>query len=226
MMKMKRIALMAMMMMAVLSASAQYDAGTWSLGLRGGFSASQQTNLGSIPNYPTATTDSKWQGGGYWGLDLDFQAAKCLAIGLGLHRSWEGGAWKDFTVDNVDYEEANVDMTYLKLPLTANFYVVKGLALKAGVQVGLLTSAEISVKSVSRLEGRKLTTKESLNIKDDCNKIDISIPVGIYYETKGHFIFGAHYDIGLTKVNKNNDLFDKDIKNGVFAIDFGFKFSL
>jgi opacity protein-like surface antigen len=78
----------------------------------------------------------------------------------------------------------------------------------------------------SSFEGRDLTTKTTLDIEKDCNKIDLSIPVGISYEFRSHFVIDARYNIGLTKVNKESVSGVKDYKNNVVSLTVGYKFAL
>ncbi len=54
-------------------------------------------------------------------------------------------------------------LDYLNIPITANFYVLQGLALKTGVQLGFLLSAKA----------------ESLDVKDAYESVNFSIPIGL-----------------------------------------------
>lgn len=42
---------------------------------------------------------------------------------------------------------------------------------------------------------------EDVDYKDACKKMNISIPIGVSYEFSD-FVIDAHYNLGLTKVNK------------------------
>ena len=88
---------------------------------------------------------------------------------------------------------------YLNIPLTVNYYVVNGLALKAGVQPGFLIAKDKN---------------------DDAKKFDLSIPVGASYEYQ-NFVFDARYNIGVTKVADHGDGY-----NNVIQITVGYKFKL
>jgi hypothetical protein len=80
----------------------------------------------------------------------------------------------------------------------ANFYVVEGLALKAGVQPGFVVSDDTEI----------------------AESFDFSVPVGISYEY-ANFQLDARYNIGCTKVFKGTDE-----KNCVFQVTLGYKFDL
>ena len=79
---MKKIMLMATMMVATLTASAQYDAGTWSLNVRYGFTGATMINTpdmdlslalgpGSTINLPGGDLEASATGGHVVGLELE-----------------------------------------------------------------------------------------------------------------------------------------------------------
>ena len=96
---------------------------------------------------------------------------------------------------------------YLNIPILANYYVIPGLAIKAGVQPGFLLSAK---------------DEDGDDEKDGMNSFDLSIPIGASYEYK-NFVFDARYNFGLTKINKHGS---NSHKNSVFMITVGYKFAL
>ena len=53
-----------------------------------------------------------------------------------------------------------------------------------------------------------------------------SIPIGVSYEFPNHIVVDARYNWGLTKINKEKDFGDKNMKNSVFLITCGYKFKL
>ena len=110
--------------------------------------------------------------------------------------------------DDFDGPSGNkMNLGYLNIPIMAQYYVAPGLALKAGVQPGVLVSA-----------------KCGNNIKKYCNKFDVAIPVGASYEI-ANFVIDARYNIGLTKINKKT-YSDLKSNNSVFQFTVGYKFKL
>ena len=95
----------------------------------------------------------------------------------------------------------------LNIPILANFYVYKGLALKTGLQPGFILSANYK-------QGDTTT-------KQDAQTLDIGIPFGISYEFSD-FVVDARYNLGLSKTNKGNG----SVRNSVFQITFGYKIPL
>ena len=62
--------------------------------------------------------------------------------------------------------------------------------------------------------------------KDEFNKFDIAIPIGLSYEFKFPLVIDLRYNIGLTKVNKNDTPDGKDYQNMQAALTLGYKFKL
>ena len=117
-------------------------------------------------------------------------------------------------------------LDYYRFPILANFYVAKGLALKTGVQLGYMLNADFEVKTDETIINHDATLTTTIDMKDDCKRFDVGIPIGISYETKGHFVFDARFVYGLTKVNDKSVEGEKDWKNASFIISFGYKCDL
>jgi hypothetical protein len=112
-----------------------------------------------------------------------------------------------------DKVDKNMNLDYLNIPVLANVYVAPGLAIKAGPQLGILMNAKI----------------DGVNMKDFCNTIDFSIPVGLSYEISD-FIIDARYNIGITKINKDVTSSgwesDGSARNSVIMLTVGYKIPL
>lgn len=222
---MKKIVMMCALLVTSLSASAQYDPGTWSMQVKFGFGASHLTNMEKIP-LSDSNADAQFKGASMIGVDFLYQATNWFGIQSGIDFWWQGSGWEDFVEDNVKYEDNKFELNYVAVPVLANFYVAKGLALKSGVQLGYMVNADVEMTAKAKVDGYKVTNITSIDVEDDCKKFDVSIPVGISYETSSDWIFGAQYNIGLTKVNKESYEGEKDCKNGVFMFTVGWKFKL
>ncbi len=232
---MKKILFAATMLVASLSASAQYEPGTFSIQPKFGFGASTISNMEDI-EVPILShyyeVDKTANAGFQIGAEFEYQAKKWLGIAAGLNYTRQGMGWENnkVKIDGIKYENYNnsIDLGYINLPIVANFYVVKGLALKTGLQFGFLTDAHrrSDVHASQKADHTKIDniTQVSENIYEDCNKFDLAIPVGISYEFKHHFTIDARYNIGLLKVNKDFD--DETHRNGSFQMSFGWKLGL
>lgn len=223
--KMKKIVMICALLVTSLSASAQFDPGTWSMQVKVGFGASQLTNMEKIPLSNT-NVDTEFKGAAMIGVDFQYQIANWFGLQFGINHWWQGSGWENFVEDNVKYEDNQIALEYVAVPVLANFYVAKGLALKTGVQLGYLVDSDVEMTAKSKVGDYKVTNTTSINVEKDCKDFDVSIPVGISYETSSDWIFGLQYNIGVTKVNKDSFEGVKDSKNGVLMFTMGWKFKL
>lgn len=105
--------------------------------------------------------------------------------------------------------DVTVKLDYLNIPLTANFYVAPGLALKTGAQFGFLINAKA----------------DDVDVKDNIEKLNVSIPVGVSYEFSS-FVIDARYNIAVTKCNKYDGGTGDKQRSDLVQITLGYKFSL
>ena len=192
--------MMLFMATVALTASAQNtlrDNGTFTLQPKVGIGIGMLS--GEWKTY--AGFDNKSRVGLVAGVEGEYYATEWLGLALGVNYAQQG--WK-FKGDNLD-ETTKLD--YLNVPLTGNFYVAKGLALKTGFQFGFLMSAKV----------------EGDNVKDACEKLNLSIPLGISYEYSD-FVLDLRYNLGLNKTNKADN--GNKARSDLFQITLGYKFAL
>ena len=195
---MKKLMMIAVMAIFAMTASAQNtnrEVGAFTLqpkvGLTiGSFSGEYVTVGGKV--------DTKKRVGFTAGLEGEIYATNWLGIALGLNYAQQG--WK--------FGDVKCEYDYLNVPLVADFYVARGLALKTGVQLGFLMNAKW----------------DDLNVKDDCNKTNFSIPIGISYEFS-NVVLDLRYNVALSKVNKNATDNYK-YRSDLVQITIGYKFEL
>ena len=192
---MKRFILVAAIMMASIAVFAQHEPGSLTIQPRIGFSAADFNN----------TQDTKARVGMVAGAEFEYTVSNHLGLALGVNYSQQGAEQDKFDV--------TYDLDYLTVPIVANVYIVKGLALKAGVQPGFNINAKIKSDGVERAD-----------FKDAVKKFDISIPVGISYEFR-NFVVDARYNLGVTKIF-DMDKVDLNSKNLAFQLAVGYKFNL
>lgn len=102
-------------------------------------------------------------------------------------------------------------LDYINVPILANVYLYKGLAVKLGIQPAFKVNS--SVKST--VHGKS----ESVDL-NNVKGFDFSIPVGLSYEFS-NVVFDARYNFGCTKT------FEKaDSRHSVFQFTVGYKFAL
>ena len=192
--------IMTIVLLAVMAlASAQNEPGTMTIQPKGGFGFATLTNV----------SEAEMTGVGMFGGELEYALKEKLSIGAGINFDMLG-----FGIDDANgIKDWHTSLNYLAVPVVANYYIYKGLAVKAGLQPALLLSANETYK----VNGDKHDTK----VTSSFNKFDLSIPIGFSFEFS-HVVIDARYLFGLTKVNKG----DKTCRNSVILITTGYKFKL
>lgn len=226
---MKKLMIIAAMMVATVSANAQFEPGTFSLQPKIGMTLTKVSNMPAIGE-GKYTVDRTLLGGATVGVEAEYQIAKPFSVAAGLMFSMQGCQWEDTKFDipgggSFEVKDAKVALNYANIPVVANIYLFKGFAIKAGVQVGFLCSA--NVKSTVKQGG--LTISEDESIKDHCKKVDFSIPVGVSYQVPTIPIYiDARANFGLTNIFKEEIMVagEKNSKNQVFQLTVGYKFAL
>ena len=195
---MKKMMMMLLMATVALTASAQNtlrDNGTFTLQPKvgiGRLSGEWKTYSG---------VEDKSRIGLVAGVEGEYYATEWLGIAAGLSYAQQG--WKFEGLGN----EETTKLDYLNIPLTGNFYVAKGLALKTGVQFGFLMNGKV----------------EDTDIKDACEKLNLSIPIGVSYEISD-FVIDFRYNLGLTKTNKEDN--GNKVRSDLLQITLGYKIPL
>lgn len=244
---MKRLLIMALLAGSAAVATAQSAAGTFSIIPKVGVTIANITDNKLTVGLGAGELKSKYKAGYTLGAEAMYQATPQWALSLGVMYSSLGNLYDDYeelveaptegskiaTYNSVyDY---STTLNYVQVPLMANYYVVKGLALKAGVQLSFLTGATTEYNMVHIT--RNIETGETLTpynpddeqtvigeyyneSTDAYKKIDVSIPVGLSYEYM-NVVLDARYNIGLTKLYKATDS-----KNRFFSLTVGYKFNL
>ncbi len=196
---MKKLLVMAALMLSSVGAFAQYSAGDITVQPKVGL------NIADI----TDADGTKTRAGLAAGAELEYHVSPLLGISGGLLYSMQGFKIKG---DYEGFDDVAVKNDYLNIPILANVYVVPGLALKAGVQPGFKVNSKFTAK--------KDGTSASVDLKDAFKSFDFSIPVGVSYEYM-NFCLDARYNIGVTKI-----MDDSDCRNSVFQLTLGYKFKL
>lgn len=198
---MKKLLLMAAIVLSSLGVKAQTEPGTFTLMPKVGL------------NMATLGLDKyKMKAGAVAGVEAEYRATNLIGVSAGVLYSMQGTRWSEG-----DYSDKYL-MDYINIPILANFYVWKGLSLSVGIQPGFLVSAKNKWDEGEDGDG-------DIDIKDGCESFDFSIPVGASYEWND-FVLGVRYNIGVTDTFKDVDEDSDNGKNGVLAITLGYKFAL
>ena len=185
---------MAVMALASVSSFAQHAVGTFSIQPKVGLSLANVTK-----------GDGDIRVGAVAGAEFEYQVSDIFSLSAGALYSMQGCKGE---VEGID---ATVKLDYLNIPILANVYVAKGLAVKLGIQPGFNVTSKASVEK----SGTKVTTD-----LDGIESVDFSIPVGLSYEIN-NFVIDARYNLGVNKIMDGSDS-----KNSVFQFTLGYKFAL
>ncbi|SFG35236.1 Outer membrane protein beta-barrel domain-containing protein [Prevotella sp. KH2C16] len=131
------------------------------------------------------------------GAELEYGVTDIFSLSAGALYSMQG----------CKGDNSTVKLDYINIPILANVYVTKGLAVKLGIQPGFNVNSSFKAKGVEVDD-------------NDAKSVDFSIPVGLSYEIN-NFVIDGRYNWGLTKAYEHGDA-----KNSVFQITLGYKFHL
>ena len=192
---MKKVILMAVLMLSSVATFAQHAVGSWTV----------QPKIGM--NFATLTKadDSESRIGLAVGAELEYQMTDIFSISGGLLYSQQGCEWSE------DGRTETMKLDYINIPILANVYVVKNLAVKVGIQPAF------NVNSKAKASQGDASSETGL---DAAKTFDFSIPIGLSYEYK-NFVLDGRYNFGVTKT-----LDTADCKNSVFQLTLGYKFDL
>ena len=124
------------------------------------------------------------------------------------------GAKAEYNDGLFDVEET-AKYDYLNLPIMAKYYLMEGLSLHAGPQVGFLISSKGEVES----------DEESFEGDiEDVASIDFGLAGGAEYELPIGLFFQARYYAGLSNAYDGEGSDDYKETNNVFSVSVGFKF--
>ena len=200
---MKKYFLIAMMAIMTMGVYAQHEVGSLTIQPKIG------TN-GSILFLDDKNVSYESFHGFNGGVELEYRIKKWFSLSAGVQYSTEGGKTKIKDVKAI--EKANLD--YINIPVLANFYVWKGLALKIGVQPAFKVNEKIEHADNVILSHSKYA------FGDKAENFEVRMPLGISYDF-GRVALEMRIAPSLTKA------FDgKDYYNSTAQLNIGYKFSL
>jgi len=199
---MKKILVVAALMLSSVSTFAQHAVGSFNLQPKVGVSIANLTEL----------KDTDPRIGVVAGVEGEYQASDIISVSAGVLYSMQGSKY-EYELRSQKYKSTN-KLDYINVPIMANVYVTKGLAVKLGVQPGF------NVSSSNKQEVNTFAGSGSSTFDVKAKSVDFSFPVGLSYEYN-NFQLDARYNWGLTKAFENGKA-----KNSVFQITLGYKFDL
>lgn len=173
------------------------------------------------------------------GLEASYQASPHFAVSIGALYTRQGC---NIGYSNTLGNDMSLYLDYLNFPILGNYYIVPGLAVKAGLQLGYRVNSKVSVSYSYNYQsdGYKFGTETrtsnaeiDINTNGMFNKFDLSIPIGLSYEFSG-VVIDARYNWGLLNVPKRSGTFmgnefrdeENHMHNSVFMLTVGYKIQL
>lgn len=198
---MKKLFLMALM--AFIATTASFA--QWSVG-----SITVQPKIGINGANITDADNSDSRIGLVLGGEFEYRVSPIFSLSAGALYSMQGckGTAED---EDGNTGDVSLKLDYINVPILANVYVAKGLAVKLGIQPGF----NVRHKATASVSGVNVTTN-----LPGVKSVDFSIPIGVSYEFN-RFVIDGRYNLGVTKL-----IDGADSKHSVFQFTFGYKFAL
>ena len=132
------------------------------------------------------------------------------------------GAKSDYseTLNDVTFRYTSVKLEYINVPLLAKFYIVEGLSLEAGPQVGFLITADREFEKTNNGE----TEKGEKDILDEIIGIDFGLDFGLAYKLESGVFLAARYNLGLSNINDVKGSDELKNQNRVIQVSAGYFF--
>jgi len=111
-------------------------------------------------------------------------------------------------------------LDYINIPIAVKYYIIEGLSIQAGPQIGFLVSAKEKGETI--VDGRAVSAEA--DAKDLYEKVDLALFGGIGYDLPVGVFFQVRYNAGLSNVNKDPEAAGVKLTNNVFSFSVGYKF--
>jgi hypothetical protein len=160
-------------------------------GLKGGLNLSNMT----VDN----SSDKTLKAGFHVGTFGKFEITDVFAIQPEFLYSTKGFT---NTYDNILAEgEAKFNLNYLEIPINVVYNLSEDFAFQLGPYIGFLTNANVNT-STEILNFFQIDSSDDLDT-DNFNRLDFGLTAGLSFNLD-QIIFGFNYNMGLTKVAKDN----------------------
>ena len=211
---MKKKLLLLALMAVTMTVQAQHEEGDLAIQPRVGVTFS------TISGSDWLSDDAKMKTNLTYGIELEYFLMDKLSVAGGLLFTNQGYQF-DFYESietNGNKTTAKFDNYYTTVPITLNYYLIEGLAIKAGVQPAFRVKTRLKMGD-EKLDFDKTFDFLFPNQDVTLNKFDLSIPVGFSYEYN-HITFDARYNFGLIKLFKG---INGSSRNRVITLTLGYK---
>lgn len=111
-------------------------------------------------------------------------------------------------------------LNYINIPIMAKYYIIDGLSIEAGPQLGILVSAN-SEGNVIEL-GTGAAESFDGDVKDYYKSIDFVVGIGASYRLNNGVFFSLRFNKGISKINEDIDFYLHD-GDPIDGIDYNYK---
>lgn len=234
---MRRLLFSLLAFMSAAIATAQPEAGTFSLIPR--FGVAWSNISGEEMGFSTGIDGEqlkkgKTREGVLGGVDLQYQAGEQLALSVGAFYARQGCKYDDTDLSgaaqgNYDvYNNCKTDLDYINIPLMVHEYLFEGFSANIGVQCGFLVHKNMHLETndvTVNKDGSYTYSDEMIKLdidNIDTHTFDLSIPIGISYEY-ANVVLDLRYNFGITKIFKYAT---GSNRNKSLALTVGYKLNL
>lgn len=205
---MKKVILSSLVgLFAILGAKAQADSDLVQIGVKGG------VNFATVSGDGFDSPDSRTSFNAGFVAEIPF--SERFSIQPEVLYSGQGFDAVQRDQDNFLDNDENVEyqLDYIQVPVLAKIYLVKGLNIQAGPQIGFKINEEIDYRPNDD------AGDVDLGDYSETEDIDISLAAGVEYKFDGGFFIQGRYNYGFTELIENYD-----IHNSVYQVGVGFMF--
>ncbi|SHI96744.1 Outer membrane protein beta-barrel domain-containing protein [Mesonia phycicola] len=194
-------------LMTILGVNAQADSDLVQVGVKGGVNFSNVT--GDDFEGPNSRTSFNA------GFVAEIPFTERFSIQPEVLYSGQGFDIDQSNQDNFLDNDGNVEyqLDYIQIPVLAKIYLVEGLSVQAGPQIGFKINEEIDYQPND--DAGDIDLEDYSETED----IDISLAAGLEYKFDNGFFIQGRYNYGFSQLIK-----DYDIHNSVFQAGIGFMF--
>lgn len=171
--------------------------------------------------------DAEAKAGFHAGILAEFKFTDKISLQPEILYSEQGAQseYAGFDSDGVYDEKLTSRQNYITVPIMAKYYIIPGLSVEAGPQVGFLVGSEYEFEKTYNWLGFEFTETATLDAKDFHKKVDFGAAVGAAYDMSFGLFFGARYYAGLTNIGDPEEgERESKVKNSVFQLSVGYKF--
>ena len=171
------------------------------------------------------------------GVEAQYQFSKIIGLSLGVFYTQQGASYdtkgfSDTSKNGVKVainDNLKINLNSITMPILANVYIWKGLAVKAGLQPELAVSKKTGGDVTISYQGQSLSAVHS--DVEGIKSFSLSVPVGVSYEYN-NIVADLRYNIGVTDLRKDGDAgwiggnSSSTSKNRTLLFTVGYKFEL